>query len=223
MDKVIRSRLNKNDILTIPNLLSIIRILLIPVIIMLYCKYDMYIETVIVIAISGLTDIADGFLARNFNMISDFGKVIDPIADKLTQAAMIFCLISHYKCMAVLIGLMIVKESILLICGYLTLKTKDTVNSAKWFGKASTATVYAVMIILFMMPDLPNILSNILIIVCSIVIIGSTILYGRFYYKILKTGQFLKNNKKTVKRSIIIILIADIILFLGLMLYVIYI
>lgn len=76
--------LRKDQILTIPNLLSIVRLCLIPLIIWLYCVKKDYTLAVIVILISGATDIVDGFIARHFNMVSDFGKILDPVADKLT-------------------------------------------------------------------------------------------------------------------------------------------
>ena len=81
----------KNKILTIPNLLSLFRLCLIPVFMWLYCVEKNYLWTGIILIISGLTDTVDGFVARHFNMISDLGKILDPVADKLTQAAMLFC------------------------------------------------------------------------------------------------------------------------------------
>ena len=84
-------RLFKRDqILTIPNLLSVIRLLMIPVIVWLYCEKQDYIAAAAMIVLSGLTDIADGIIARKFNLVSDLGKILDPVADKLTQAALIF-------------------------------------------------------------------------------------------------------------------------------------
>ena len=94
MSNNIKDKLKKEDILTIPNFLSFFRILLIPVIAVLYSIYDSHIAAVVVIALSGLTDILDGKIARRFNMVSDFGKFIDPVADKLTQLAMILCLLA---------------------------------------------------------------------------------------------------------------------------------
>ena len=82
-------RFSKNAILTIPNLISLFRILLIPLIIWLYCGKKQYAATIAVVAISGVSDIIDGKIARKFNMVSDVGKVLDPIADKLTQAALV--------------------------------------------------------------------------------------------------------------------------------------
>ena len=76
-------RFSKNAILTIPNLISLFRILLIPLIIWLYCGKKQYAATIAVVAISGVSDIIDGKIARKFNMVSDVGKVLDPIADAI--------------------------------------------------------------------------------------------------------------------------------------------
>ena len=89
----------KNQILTIPNLLSVVRIALIPVIVWLYSFEQNYHAAIGVILLSAVTDIVDGWIARHFNMISDFGKALDPLADKLTQAALLLCLLSKYELM----------------------------------------------------------------------------------------------------------------------------
>ena len=85
----------KKDILNIPNLLSLFRLLLIPVYITIYLraqdKADYFLAASI-LAVSCLTDMIDGQIARRFNMITDLGKLLDPIADKLTQFALVLCL-----------------------------------------------------------------------------------------------------------------------------------
>ena len=83
----------KEQILTIPNLLSLVRIGLIPVIIWLYCVKKEYTLAVAVIFLSGVTDIVDGWIARHFNMVSDFGKILDPLADKLLVCSALICFV----------------------------------------------------------------------------------------------------------------------------------
>ena len=80
------------EILTVPNLLSMLRLCMIPLFVWLYCAKEAFGATALVLVLSGITDIVDGFIARRFHMVSDFGKILDPIADKLTQAAMLLCL-----------------------------------------------------------------------------------------------------------------------------------
>lgn len=189
MNNAIKNRLRKKEILTIPNLLSFFRIILIPVMVILYCQHQNYIGSVAVIALSGLTDMADGKIARKYNMVSDFGKFLDPLADHLTQAAMILCLITRYPYIGWLIVIFAVKELVLLICGLFRLKSKDTVTGARWYGKVTTAVIYGSMILLFLLPTMPAAFANFLIILCAIAITGSMILYGRYYYQILKTDN----------------------------------
>lgn len=91
----------KNKILTIPNILSFLRLCLIPVIVWLYVDKQDYLWALLVLILSGITDIVDGIIARKCNMISDFGKAFDPIADKLTQMATLYCLISRFSYMLI--------------------------------------------------------------------------------------------------------------------------
>ena len=177
--------LKKEQIFTIPNFLSLLRLLMIPVIVWLYCDQQRYRAAVVVILLSGLTDIADGIIARKFNMTSDFGKILDPIADKLTQAALIICLISKYKLMIPLIIEFIVREFIMLILGYITIRRKDSVNSSQWFGKLTTAMLYGVMMILILFPRIPLWAANTLIVMCGITMLLSFGGYASFYYGLL--------------------------------------
>ena len=188
--------LKKEQIFTIPNFLSMIRLAMIPIIVWLYCRQQAYPAAVAVIVLSGITDIADGIIARKFHMVSDFGKILDPIADKLTQAALIICLTSKYKLMVPLIIEFIVREFIMLILGYVTIKKKDAVNSSQWFGKLTTVALYAVMVILILFPGIPLWAANTLIVICGTIMLLSFIGYARFYWKFLsqkkdtyQTGQ----------------------------------
>ena len=85
----------KREVFTIPNLLSLFRIILIPIYISIYLharRAEDYYLAGAILALSCLTDMIDGKIARHFNMISTLGKILDPIADKATQFAMIVCL-----------------------------------------------------------------------------------------------------------------------------------
>lgn len=112
---------NLNKIITIPNLLSLFRLLLVPVLIWSYCVKKDYTGTGWILLLSGVTDIADGFIARRFHMISNLGKILDPIADKLTQVTMLFCLFTRFPHMMLLLILMIVKELYMAISGYIVI------------------------------------------------------------------------------------------------------
>ena len=182
---------NKKQILTIPNLLSLFRLLLIPVILWLYIGAQNNWAAIAVIALSGLTDVMDGRIARKYNMVSDFGKIFDPIADKLTQGSLILCLTVTYDWMKWLIVLFIAKECVMAGMGLLVIKQKDSVNSAQWHGKLSTVMLYATMILLIMFPGMPIPLVNALIVACAFVILMSLVLYTKFY-----TGLFGNKSEK---------------------------
>lgn len=193
----IKSRLTKKDIWTIPNILSFFRILLIPVMVLCYLCVENPWATVGVIVLSGITDVADGYIARRFNMISDFGKFIDPVADKLTQVAMAGCLILRYPLVWLLFLLMIMRESCLFIWGYLAIRENNYMTGAKWYGKVSTAVVYAMMFFLFLLPEMP-VAANIMIVICAVAVGGSMLLYGKYYYDVFKAqgGIHLRGGKK---------------------------
>ena len=194
-----RKYLKKENILTIPNLLSLIRILLIPFIIWLYCAQKAYLCTIIVIALSGFTDIIDGKIARKFNMVSDVGKVLDPVADKLTQATLVICLIARYPWMWALLALFAVKECLMLLWGYLTLKSTGTINGARWYGKLSTVVLYAVMMILILFVDIPQAIATALMLLCGGMMLLSLVMYGRLYHAILAQTPSESQQQKTLR------------------------
>lgn len=128
----------------VPNILTIIRFLLIPIII-LFAIQDNYIATIIVLTISGLTDILDGFIARKFNFISDFGKLMDPLADKATQVALLVTL-TIQKIIPIWIILVVIIKEFLMISGASFLYGKELVVSSKWYGKLTTVLFYIAIV-----------------------------------------------------------------------------
>lgn len=169
---------------SIPNILSYFRLLLIPLFIELYVQED-FTEALITLAASGLSDILDGRIARKYDMVTDLGKVLDPVADKLTQCAMMLCVAMRYPAMWWLLGLHVVKELIMLVMGWYVLKRTDTVNSAIWAGKLCTGVIYAVMMLHVILPHLPQPVSVVCTVVCAGLIVLSLIVYTARYVKIL--------------------------------------
>ena len=169
---------------SIPNMLSYFRLLLIPLFIVLYVQED-FTEALITLAASGLSDILDGRIARKYDMVTDLGKVLDPVADKLTQCAMMLCVAMRYPAMWWLLGLHVVKETVMLIMGWYVLKRTDTVNSAIWAGKLCTGVIYAVMMLHVILPHLPQPVSIGCTVVCAGLIFLSLIVYTARYVKIL--------------------------------------
>lgn len=171
-------KLFEGKILTIPNLLSCLRLALIPCFVWAYLVGEDARTTVLLLLLSGLTDVADGFIARRFNMISNLGKVLDPLADKLTQAAMLVCLMSRYPLMMLPFGLMVVKEMVCVGTGLAAIDRTGEVRSAGWHGKVATVLLYAMLITHVLWTEIPPALSMGLILLCAAMIVLSGILYG---------------------------------------------
>ncbi len=168
---------NLNKIITIPNLLSLFRLLLVPVLIWSYCVKKDYTGTGWILLLSGVTDIADGFIARRFHMISNLGKILDPIADKLTQVTMLFCLFTRFPHMMLLLILMIVKELYMAISGYIVIRKTGKVSGADWHGKIVTVLLYSMVIVHIIWADVTVKVSDLMITVCLIMMIVSFVLY----------------------------------------------
>ena len=158
----------KKDIMTIPNLLSLFRLILMPVYVILYQKAtkpeDYYIAAGI-IAVSCLTDMIDGKIARKFNMISNVGKILDPLADKVTQFSLILCLASKYPVLWYLVILFIIKETFQLVAGSINLSKGKMLKGALLSGKICTTVLFLSLIIMVMLPNLPTSAVNIIAII----------------------------------------------------------
>lgn len=167
----------RKKILTVPNALSFFRLCLIPVIVWQYVAAQNYTAALVLVALSGLTDVVDGFIARRFHMVSDFGKIFDPIADKLTQIAVLFCLVTRFPAMWVCLILLIVKELFSGITGLLMVR-RGIVIGADWHGKLTTVLLYAAMLVHLAWVNITPEASALLISACAVMILLSGVLYG---------------------------------------------
>lgn len=178
-------KLQAKDFLTIPNILSYVRLMLIPVFMLQYLTAkdigDYYIAGIIIV-FSGLTDLLDGYIARKFNQITELGKLLDPIADKLTQVAVIICLLVHYEKMWIIITLFVAKELFMAVNDFLLYRQGKKLDGAKWFGKVSTAVFYACMTFLVAFPSIQATTANSLMIVTGFFLTLSFVLYGREFF-----------------------------------------
>ena len=174
---------------SIPNILCYIRILLIPAFIYIYVNakdtVDYYLAAIIIL-LSGLTDFCDGFIARKFNQVTELGKLIDPVADKLTQAAIIIALMFKFKWMFFLVVLFVIKELSMLINGIILLRKGKKLDGAMWFGKVSTAVFYFSTFIIISFPMLNSMVVNILMVISAFFMALSFIMYMIEYVKMYK-------------------------------------
>ena len=139
----------------IPNILSFFRIVLIPFFVWQIMIGETLIAGVILV-VSGITDLLDGQLARRFNWITNLGKVLDPIADKLTQAAVSVTLMIRLKEYWYFFAIIIIKDLIMLLLGGHLLRKGVEIEGARWFGKISTCVYYGTMILIVFFPTMPG-------------------------------------------------------------------
>lgn len=134
----------KNWCKHIPNALTILRFILIPFIVLSIVNEN-YIKAFIFLTISGLTDILDGFIARKFNFITNFGKLIDPLADKTTQVAILVTLALKDIIPMWILMIVFIKEFVM-IAGASFLYGKELVVSSRWYGKLATVLFYIAIV-----------------------------------------------------------------------------
>ena len=173
-------------IITIPNILSLFRLLLIPVMIYCYLELGKPAWTIVVLGISGLTDIADGKIARTFHMTSDLGKMLDPMADKLTQLALLVCLFAQHGQLVYVFVMQAVKDLLLGAVGLVVIKRTRQVNSSVWHGKLCTVVLYCSLLILFVFPEISDTAVWVITVCCITAIWCSFALYMLRYRSLLR-------------------------------------
>lgn len=177
----------KKEILTIPNLLSLFRLVLIPVYVDLYLHAETsrdYLRAGTVMAVSCLTDLADGKIARHFHMISHVGMILDPLADKLTQLALILCLSERYPLLYPLLALFLVKELFQLMAMILSLRQGTALSGALTAGKICTTVLFVSLITLVLFPKLDSFAVDMIILTDGIMLLFSFSRYIQAYYGI---------------------------------------
>lgn len=177
---------------SIPNLLSYFRLILIPVYLLVYFNAEEPKDLVwaaLVIAVSGLTDMFDGKIARHFNMITEWGKLIDPVADKLTLAAVALSLAFRFPLMRLVFALYVVKEAFMGVMGLIMLRRGSKLNGAMWYGKVCTAVTYLVIFVLLLFPELPPWAQTLLISLQIAVTLMAFALYAAYYRRAWKDAK----------------------------------
>ena len=130
-----------NQNLTVPNAMSVFRILVIPFFAYFFLKGNLT-AAIVALGLSGLSDALDGMIARHFNQITELGKLLDPLADKLTQGTVAICIAVHYPSIWPLLALLVLKELVMLCGACYLLKNGKKPCAAKWYGKVSTTLFY---------------------------------------------------------------------------------
>ena len=141
--------------MNVPNTLTVIRLILVPVfVITMFAPLPLQWSwlPLAIIVLSGITDVADGYIARHFNQITQLGKILDPLADKLSLLALSICIAVKFSPFWIIAIVVIVKEILLILVGGYLMKKKIKIPSSRWFGKACTAVTYCCYIILLGLP-----------------------------------------------------------------------
>ncbi len=187
----------KKEILSIPNLLSLFRLVLIPVYILIYLNAEQAVDYIVaasILAVSCLTDMIDGQIARHFNMITTLGKLLDPVADKATQFALTVCLAIRYPVLWNLVGLFVLKEGFQFVAGFITYRKGKMLTGALITGKICTTILFLTLIIMVLMPDLDPKVINIITIVDAVFMLISFGHYAFTYYRKTAMIQDLENK-----------------------------
>jgi cardiolipin synthase len=147
----------KKEIFTIPNLLSLFRLILIPVYVAIYLNATESVHYTIagtILAVSCLTDMIDGKIARHFNMTSTVGQVLDPIADKATQFTLMVSLAIEHPVLWIVAGFFVLKESFQLIAGFVFYRKGKMLTGALMSGKICTTVLFLTLILMVLFPGL---------------------------------------------------------------------
>ena len=171
------------QLFALPNLLCYLRIALIPYFVVTYLHAQEaidYLYTALILAVMEITDFLDGFIARRYHMVTEIGKIIDPIADKLLQLTLLVLLIYQYPLAVGVLVLFLIKETSMTICGLVSIRKKCRLDGALWCGKVIC------MVLLILFPSIGQPLADILLLVTAAFLIYSFIVYMKTYYQMLK-------------------------------------
>lgn len=186
----------------VPNILTVLRFILIPFT-LYFLVNDQFTIAIIFICLSGLTDVLDGAIARKFNFITNFGKLIDPLADKITQLSLLGTLVIKNIIPLWILIIVLIKEAAM-VAGASFLYGKELVVSSKWYGKTSTVLFYLAIILSMIFRDF-NIQSSLDLLIYYIAVIltiFSFVMYFReFYIKGYLKKENLKLNEKVKKEE----------------------
>lgn len=171
---------------TVPNIMSFFRLLLIPVIMWGFLAKKDYVLVAVLLVISGITDVADGYVARHFNQVSNLGKMLDPVADKLTEGILMILLALRYPLMWAVVAIFAVGAFLMSLWGIRAINRSHFVNPAHWYGKITTVILYAATFTLLLWENIPRMAANVIIVVCGLLVVGNVTMYGLFYLKLRK-------------------------------------
>lgn len=171
-------------LLNVPNMLTVVRFIIVPVF-GIYLSIEYYFVAAILFIVAGITDVLDGYIARKFELVTNFGKIADPMADKLMQLTALVLLVKLDKIKLFILLIILLKELLIGIGSIILYKKVKIVVSANWYGKLSSVIFYFAIIVLIIYKK-----NNFLTDVLTWVAVGSAIfafyMYCRSYTRVKK-------------------------------------
>ena len=182
-----------SDLVTIPNIITYVRfVLIIPFV--YFFLAEQYIYAAICIGLSGLSDCFDGMAARKLNQVTPLGKILDPIADKVTLFAVVICMVIYVPMVLPILVTLLVKDLLMLIGGADLIKKRLTPPSANWYGKVGTIIFYfSVCLIVFLKAFFAYenmVLDLILLSVTAASMLYALYRYGKIYFAMIKAVSY---------------------------------
>lgn len=185
----------RNQNLTVPNALSALRIVIVPFFAWMYLTGHTIIATLL-LAFSGLSDLFDGMIARKFNQVTELGKMLDPLADKLTQGVVAICLAIKYPVIFPVLTIFVLKELAMLCCAVVLLQRKKRPCAAKWYGKVGTVMFYTSVGVIVVMDGIFHVTGTVfrsvsygLLLVTAVMMIYAGIKYFQIFLVILRSDD----------------------------------
>ena len=168
----------------IPNILTLLRLAAVPVFAM-FMQSGRNFEAVVVFLAAEITDVLDGFIARRYNLITNFGKVADPFADKLMQLTALFLLANKQMIFKMIPWFVLYKELFLIISGIYIIKSKKKFDvSSKWFGKLTSTLLFIAIMLTFL--KVPRLITDTMFLICVVMALFTAIMYARNYFRQVK-------------------------------------
>ncbi len=171
--------------MSIPNMITLLRIALTPLFVRFYLEGQTAAAMVLLLC-AALSDMADGFIARRFDMITPLGKVLDPAADKLLQLSMLLCLLDRGTLVLPLLLLHALRELSLLCLGALAYRRGGVLIGSRWYGKLCTAFMYTALAVALLWHDMPQALLNTLLLICAALVLYCLVCYAGEYLRLLR-------------------------------------
>lgn len=182
------------DLVTVPNLITYIRFLLVPPFVYFFLKEN-YIMAGIMIGLSGLSDCFDGFFARRLDQVTSLGKILDPIADKVTLVAVAVCMVIYLPAILPIMLVLVGKEFLMLLGGFILLLKKMTPPPANIFGKIATLVFYFVICLIILVKIVTG-QENMALIYTGLILVTVAMLIALIQYAVtfVRMNQNKKNN-----------------------------